>query len=172
MGNKTQSLIFSSSSMSFIVFCENFQETAKCRGCADSRHQRSPTFCVVLGVTPKEEKVMHPLATTHDCTQGEGAPFRYPLEWGSAEFYDEKELERETRRVFDVCHGCRRCYSLCNRYICRQFVACCTTFTSASHGSSPLWTAHPAGSLTPYQVLSLRFCRPFHASFGQHYYAN
>jgi len=31
----------------------------------------------------------------------------------SEEFWDEAALEKEFRRVFDICHGCRRCYSLC-----------------------------------------------------------
>jgi len=28
-------------------------------------------------------------------------------------FYDPSAVEKELRRVFDVCHGCRRCYDLC-----------------------------------------------------------
>jgi hypothetical protein len=39
------------------------------------------------------------------------APSRHPLDWKSAEFVDEAALEKELERVFDICHGCRRCFS-------------------------------------------------------------
>ncbi len=41
------------------------------------------------------------------------APVRHPLDWKSEEFFDEDALDRELERVFDLCHGCRRCVSLC-----------------------------------------------------------
>ncbi len=44
------------------------------------------------------------------------APTRHPLDWRSAAFYDEKACEAELERVFDICHGCRRCVSLCNAF--------------------------------------------------------
>ena len=44
------------------------------------------------------------------------APSRHPLDWRSAEFTDETALEKELERVFDICHGCRRCFSLCNSF--------------------------------------------------------
>ncbi len=44
------------------------------------------------------------------------APTRHPLDWTSPDFYDEKALETELERVFDLCHGCRRCVSLCNSF--------------------------------------------------------
>lgn len=44
------------------------------------------------------------------------APTRHPLNWQSPEFYDEAPLFTELERVFDVCHGCRRCVSLCNAF--------------------------------------------------------
>ena len=44
------------------------------------------------------------------------APTRHPLDWTSTGFYDEQELVRELERVFDICHGCRRCFSLCNAF--------------------------------------------------------
>ncbi|HSB48637.1 MAG TPA: Fe-S oxidoreductase, partial [Burkholderiales bacterium] len=37
------------------------------------------------------------------------APTRHPLAWKSADFYDEGKLEKELERVFEICHGCRRC---------------------------------------------------------------
>ena len=50
---------------------------------------------------------------------GEGsleAPTRHALEWRSESFYDSAALDRELERVFDICHGCRRCFSLCNAF--------------------------------------------------------
>jgi glycerol-3-phosphate dehydrogenase subunit C len=44
------------------------------------------------------------------------APSRHPLDWRSAEFKDETALEKELERVFDICHGCRRCFSLCQSF--------------------------------------------------------
>jgi len=44
------------------------------------------------------------------------APTRHPLEWRSAEFHDETALFAELERVFDICHGCRRCFSLCHAF--------------------------------------------------------
>ena len=32
------------------------------------------------------------------------------------EFYDEAALNKELERVFDICHGCRRCFSLCQSF--------------------------------------------------------
>ena len=51
--------------------------------------------------------------------RGEGsleAPTRHPLDWQSEEFYDEAPLFEELERVFDICHGCRRCFNLCNSF--------------------------------------------------------
>ena len=44
------------------------------------------------------------------------APTRHPLGWQEPEFYDEEKLFAEMERVFDICHGCRRCVSLCDAY--------------------------------------------------------
>jgi len=44
------------------------------------------------------------------------APTRHPLAWQSEEFYDEAPLFEELERVFDICHGCRRCFNLCNSF--------------------------------------------------------
>ena len=43
-------------------------------------------------------------------------PKRHPLEWQKPEFYDEGLLMHELERVYDVCHGCRRCFNLCNAF--------------------------------------------------------
>ena len=44
------------------------------------------------------------------------APTRHPLDWKSADFYDEARLDKELERVFDICHGCRRCVNLCTAF--------------------------------------------------------
>lgn len=43
-----------------------------------------------------------------------GAPTRHPIPWREDDFLDEKKLDDELRRVFDICHGCRRCFNLCD----------------------------------------------------------
>jgi Fe-S oxidoreductase len=44
------------------------------------------------------------------------APIRHALDWQSDEFYDEPALFEELERVFDICHGCRRCFNLCHSF--------------------------------------------------------
>ncbi len=44
------------------------------------------------------------------------APLRHPIEWRAEEYYAEDALFKELERVFDICHGCRRCFSLCNAF--------------------------------------------------------
>lgn len=44
------------------------------------------------------------------------APTRHPLDWHNQEFYEETSLFKELDRVYDICHGCRRCFSLCNAF--------------------------------------------------------
>ncbi len=44
------------------------------------------------------------------------APERRPLDWRGADFYDEQSLTKEMERVFEICHGCRRCFNLCNAF--------------------------------------------------------
>ena len=44
------------------------------------------------------------------------APTRHPLAWQTDEFYDRQSLEPELDRVFDICHGCRRCFNLRNSF--------------------------------------------------------
>lgn len=45
-----------------------------------------------------------------------GAPIRHPIAWQDDAFYDEADLDSELRRVFDICHGCRRCFNLCDSF--------------------------------------------------------
>jgi glycerol-3-phosphate dehydrogenase subunit C len=52
-------------------------------------------------------------------TQREGsleAPTRHPLDWRSDAFYDEGAAFKELERIFDICHGCRRCVNLCTAF--------------------------------------------------------
>ena len=43
-------------------------------------------------------------------------PKRHPLSWQTPEFHDEGLLLHELERVYDVCHGCRRCFNLCKAF--------------------------------------------------------
>ena len=44
------------------------------------------------------------------------APTRHPLGWKTEEFWDPAKAEKELERIFDICHGCRRCVSLCTTF--------------------------------------------------------
>jgi glycerol-3-phosphate dehydrogenase subunit C len=44
------------------------------------------------------------------------APTRHAIDWKNPEFYDEASAFKEMERVFDICHGCRRCVSLCQSF--------------------------------------------------------
>ncbi|MGD8933781.1 MAG: Fe-S oxidoreductase, partial [Gammaproteobacteria bacterium] len=44
------------------------------------------------------------------------APTRHPLGHEKSEFWDEDALFAELERVYDICHGCRRCVSLCGSF--------------------------------------------------------
>ncbi len=44
------------------------------------------------------------------------APTRHPIAWQSDAFRDETALLAELERVFDICHGCRRCFNLCHAF--------------------------------------------------------
>ena len=44
------------------------------------------------------------------------APKRSPIDWRNPEFYAKDSLYAELERVFDICHGCRRCVSLCDSF--------------------------------------------------------
>jgi Fe-S oxidoreductase len=44
------------------------------------------------------------------------APTRHPLDWKNPDFYDHAKTEAEMERIFDICHGCRRCFNLCNAF--------------------------------------------------------
>ena len=44
------------------------------------------------------------------------APTRHALDWKNPLFYDRDDANKEMERVFDICHGCRRCVSLCQSF--------------------------------------------------------
>lgn len=44
------------------------------------------------------------------------APTRHPLDWKNPQFYDQAAIDKELERVFEICHGCRRCVSLCQSF--------------------------------------------------------
>jgi len=44
------------------------------------------------------------------------APKRKPIDWKNIEFYNEGSLFDEMERIFDICHGCRRCVNLCTAF--------------------------------------------------------
>jgi glycerol-3-phosphate dehydrogenase subunit C len=44
------------------------------------------------------------------------APTRHAIDWQNPDFYNETSLFEELERVFDICHGCRRCFNLCQSF--------------------------------------------------------
>ena len=44
------------------------------------------------------------------------APTLHPIEWKTEAFWDRDALNDELARVYYVCHGCRRCVSLCDSF--------------------------------------------------------
>ena len=44
------------------------------------------------------------------------APTRHTIDWRNPDYVAEKPLLTELERVFNICHGCRRCFNLCNAF--------------------------------------------------------
>jgi len=44
------------------------------------------------------------------------APTRHPIAWRDPMFTDAAAIQAELYRVFDICHGCRRCFNLCQAF--------------------------------------------------------
>ena len=44
------------------------------------------------------------------------APTRHPIDWKNPDYYNRDKLDAELERVYDICHGCRRCVSLCQAF--------------------------------------------------------
>ncbi len=58
-----------------------------------------------------------PAATTGRGIEGGlRAPTRHPIGWREPAYYEEPALLKELARVYDICHGCRRCVSLCHAF--------------------------------------------------------
>jgi len=47
---------------------------------------------------------------------GLNAPTRHPIDWNNPDFYDWDKINEEMERVLDICHGCRRCFNLCESF--------------------------------------------------------
>ena len=43
-------------------------------------------------------------------------PTRHPIDFEHPNFLNTEKLDAEMRRVFDICHGCRRCFNLCESF--------------------------------------------------------
>lgn len=59
------------------------------------------------------EKIPAPAAAREGSLE---APTRHPIAWQEPQYFDETALFAELERVFDICHGCRRCFNLCNSF--------------------------------------------------------
>src|SRR3990167_8112913 len=44
------------------------------------------------------------------------APTRHAIDWKTPDYYNEDACQHEIERIFDICHGCRRCVSLCGAF--------------------------------------------------------
>ncbi len=44
------------------------------------------------------------------------APTRHVIDWRNPAYTDASAIEAELERVFDICHGCRRCFNLCESF--------------------------------------------------------
>jgi len=44
------------------------------------------------------------------------APTRHVIAWQDPDFTNMAKIETEMHRVFDICHGCRRCFNLCDSF--------------------------------------------------------
>ena len=63
------------------------------------------------------QKALDQLCPIGDMREGSlEAPTRHPLAWKNPEFWDQAKAEKELERIFDICHGCRRCVSLCTTF--------------------------------------------------------
>ena len=47
---------------------------------------------------------------------GTEAPIRHPIDFEHPDFINQEKLDAEMRRTFDICHGCRRCFNLCDSF--------------------------------------------------------
>jgi Fe-S oxidoreductase len=71
---------------------------------------RSPLIGHNLG----ETAMSAPTTTTREGSLE--APTRHSLDWENPDFYNQDSLFAELERVYDICHGCRRCVNLCQAF--------------------------------------------------------
>lgn len=62
------------------------------------------------------DEPVHPQAAAQPREGSLDAPTRHALAWKTPEFNDEQALYGEMHRVFEICHGCRRCFNLCQSF--------------------------------------------------------
>jgi len=62
-----------------------------------------------VGFSPPKKNKMNKEGSTK-------APIRHPVDFNHPDFLDQKKLDEEIRRVFEICHGCRRCFNLCESF--------------------------------------------------------
>ncbi|XP_049848862.1 uncharacterized protein LOC126316812 [Schistocerca gregaria] len=82
-----------------ILLFPRWQNQSRSRWLVEKRHELLSEKCLYSNKSKSADK-----------------KFRYPIPWTDPAFYNKNSLERETRRVFDVCNGCRLCYSLCDSF--------------------------------------------------------
>jgi len=71
----------------------------------------------VSSTNPSSRESATPSGTDAAAREGSlEAPVRHPIDWRSPEFLNEASLLKEMERIFEICHGCRRCFSLCNAF--------------------------------------------------------
>src|SRR4051795_6439209 len=87
------------------------------RRAAPGREWLPPGGSAAAGARKRGGRPMSVAGPPQDAGEGNlEAPTRHPLDWRNPEFYDEAALQNEQARIFDICHGCRRCVSLCNAF--------------------------------------------------------
>ncbi|WP_293898121.1 heterodisulfide reductase-related iron-sulfur binding cluster [Phenylobacterium sp.] len=85
------------------------------------------------------------------------APFRRPILWRDAEYYDLDKVHDELQRQFDVCHTCRRCFNLCDSFP-RMFDAIDESATGEVDGIGAKDHAHVAEACTLCDMCFLTKC--------------
>jgi glycerol-3-phosphate dehydrogenase subunit C len=85
------------------------------------------------------------------------APFRREIAWRDDDYYDLEKVHAEMERVFDICHGCRRCFNLCDSFP-RLFDAIDESPTGEIDSIGPKEFAHVAEACTLCDMCFLTKC--------------
>jgi glycerol-3-phosphate dehydrogenase subunit C len=85
------------------------------------------------------------------------APFRREIAWRDDDYYDLDKVHAEMERVFDICHGCRRCFNLCDSFP-RLFDAIDESPTGEVDGIGQKEFAHVAEACTLCDMCFLTKC--------------